>query len=56
VAKFVRAYEPSDVDALVEQLTDDVLMSMPPMPFAYEGRLPVVKTARQTLPRRRARA
>jgi hypothetical protein len=40
VAKLVRAYEPGDVDALVEQLVDDVLMSMPPMSFEYEGRLP----------------
>lgn len=38
VAKFVRAYESSDVDALVEMLTDDVFMSMPPMPFEYEGK------------------
>ena len=38
VAKFVRAWESADVDALVSLLTDDVFMAMPPMPFEYEGR------------------
>jgi RNA polymerase sigma-70 factor (TIGR02960 family) len=38
VAEFVRAYESADVDALLDLLTDDVLVSMPPMPFEYEGR------------------
>jgi RNA polymerase sigma-70 factor (TIGR02960 family) len=38
VAKFVRAYESADLDALVALLTDDVFVSMPPMPFEYEGR------------------
>jgi RNA polymerase sigma-70 factor (ECF subfamily) len=38
VAKFVSAYESADLGALVALLTDDVFMSMPPMPFEYEGR------------------
>ena len=38
VAKFVRAWESADLDALVTLLTDDVFISMPPMPFEYEGR------------------
>jgi RNA polymerase sigma-70 factor (TIGR02960 family) len=38
VAKFVQAYESADLDALVALLTDDVFVSMPPMPFEYEGR------------------
>ena len=38
VAKFVTAWESADVDALVALLTDDVFMSMPPMPFEYQGR------------------
>jgi hypothetical protein len=38
VAKFVRAWESADLGALVALLTDDVFVSMPPMPFEYEGR------------------
>jgi RNA polymerase sigma-70 factor (ECF subfamily) len=38
VAKFVSAWESADLGALVALLTDDVFMSMPPMPFEYEGR------------------
>jgi RNA polymerase sigma-70 factor (TIGR02960 family) len=38
VVKFVRAWESADLDALVTILTDDVFMSMPPMPFEYQGR------------------
>ncbi|HWF15703.1 MAG TPA: sigma-70 family RNA polymerase sigma factor [Acidimicrobiales bacterium] len=36
--KFVSAWESADIEALVALLTDDVFMSMPPMPFEYEGR------------------
>ena len=38
VASFVRAYESADLAALVALLTDDVFISMPPMPLEYEGR------------------
>ncbi len=38
VARFVAAYESSDLDSLVALLTDDVFISMPPLPFEYEGR------------------
>ena len=38
VAKFVRAYESGDVDALVTLLTDDAFSSMPPIPLEYHGR------------------
>jgi len=38
VAKFVSAYESADLDAVVALLTDDVFISMPPIPFEYEGR------------------
>jgi RNA polymerase sigma-70 factor (TIGR02960 family) len=37
-AKFVTAWEAADIEALVMLLTDDVFMSMPPMPFEYQGR------------------
>jgi RNA polymerase sigma-70 factor (ECF subfamily) len=38
VERFVRVYEAADVDALVALLTDDVFVSMPPIPLEYEGR------------------
>ena len=38
VRAFVTAYEASDVDAVVALMTDDVLVSMPPVPLEYEGR------------------
>ena len=38
VAEFVRAYGSADIDAVVALLTDDVFMSMPPLPLEYEGR------------------
>ena len=38
VAKFARAWESADLDALVALLTDDVFLAMPPVPFGYEGR------------------
>jgi RNA polymerase sigma-70 factor (TIGR02960 family) len=37
-ARFVEAYETADLDALITLLTDDVFVSMPPIPFEYEGR------------------
>ncbi len=40
VAKFVAAYESSDLDSVVALLTDDIFISMPPLPFEYEGREP----------------
>jgi len=36
--KLTIAYESSDVDALVELLTEDVWMRMPPAPIEYQGR------------------
>ena len=37
MAKFVRAWESADLGALVALLTDDVLVSMPPLPLEYQG-------------------
>jgi len=38
VARFVSAWQSADLDALVALLTDDVFVSMPPLPFEYAGR------------------
>jgi hypothetical protein len=38
VARFVAAWESADLGALLALLTDGVFMSMPPMPYEYEGR------------------
>jgi RNA polymerase sigma-70 factor (TIGR02960 family) len=38
VGEFVAAYESADLDRLVRLLTDDVFISMPPLPFEYKGR------------------
>ena len=37
-ARFTRAYESGDVDALVALLTADVRVAMPPIPLEYHGR------------------
>lgn len=38
VAKFVHAYQSGDVDGLIDLLTADVRVSMPPIPLEYHGR------------------
>jgi RNA polymerase sigma-70 factor (TIGR02960 family) len=38
VARLVDAYQRGDVAALVALLTDDVVVSMPPVPLEYQGR------------------
>jgi len=43
VERFVAAYESSDVDALVALLSDDVFVSMPPLPHEYVGRGPAAR-------------
>jgi RNA polymerase sigma-70 factor (TIGR02960 family) len=43
VARFVSAWQSADLDALVALLTDDVFVSMPPMPFEYAGRDAVIR-------------
>src|SRR5262249_36942036 len=53
LAKFVRAWQSADVDALVALLTADVSVSMPPIPLEYHGR-DVVGRFFATLMRRRS--
>src|SRR5262249_41771983 len=38
VARLVEAFQSGDVDSLVALLTDDVVVSMPPVPLEYHGR------------------
>jgi RNA polymerase sigma-70 factor (TIGR02960 family) len=38
VSRFVHAYQSGDVDALVDLLTADARVSMPPIPLEYHGR------------------
>jgi RNA polymerase sigma-70 factor (ECF subfamily) len=38
VAAYVRAFEAADIEALVEQLTGDAILEMPPVPLWYLGR------------------
>ncbi|MFC0106686.1 sigma-70 family RNA polymerase sigma factor [Kibdelosporangium aridum] len=37
VADFIRVFEAGDVDAVVAMLTDDALLTMPPLPLEYQG-------------------
>jgi len=52
VARFVRAYESGDVDALVALLTADVRVSMPPVPLEYQGRDVVARFYASVIPSR----
>jgi len=54
VAKFVRAWESADVDALVALLTADVSVSMPPIPLEYHGRDAVARFCASLMRRRRS--
>jgi RNA polymerase sigma-70 factor (ECF subfamily) len=53
VAKFVRAWESADVEALVALLTADVGISMPPISFEYHGREIVARFCASIMSRRR---
>jgi RNA polymerase sigma-70 factor (TIGR02960 family) len=54
VARLTRAYEEGDLDGLVALLTDDVWVSMPPVPLEYQGR-DVVARFHQTVTFRHGR-
>jgi RNA polymerase sigma-70 factor (TIGR02960 family) len=43
VAEFTRAYATADVQRLINLLTDDVELVMPPWPFQYRGRGPAAQ-------------
>ena len=43
VARFARAWESTDLAALVDLFTDDIFIAMPPLPFGYDGRDVVVR-------------
>jgi RNA polymerase sigma-70 factor (TIGR02960 family) len=49
VDRLTRAYENGDVDGLVALLTDDVLMTMPPVPLEYQGRDLVARFLRMAI-------
>ncbi|WP_230207725.1 sigma-70 family RNA polymerase sigma factor [Microlunatus sp. Gsoil 973] len=51
--RFVTAYEASDVDGLVTLLSDDVFVSMPPMPQEYLGREAATRFLRPAVTGRR---
>ena len=38
VERFVQAWEAADPDAVVALLTDDAFITMPPMPYRYDGK------------------
>jgi RNA polymerase sigma-70 factor (TIGR02960 family) len=49
VRRLTKAYENGDVDALVALLTEDVLMTMPPIPLEYLGRELVARFLREAI-------
>jgi RNA polymerase sigma-70 factor (ECF subfamily) len=53
VARFVRAYQSGDVEALLALLTEDVVVSMPPVPLEYHGLVAVARFYRAVMPRGR---
>jgi RNA polymerase sigma-70 factor (ECF subfamily) len=43
IERLTRAFEASDMDAVVALLTDDVRLAMPPLPLEYRGRGPAAR-------------
>jgi RNA polymerase sigma-70 factor (TIGR02960 family) len=54
VGRFADAVESGDVDTLVELLTDDALLTMPPEPHLYQGRPAIAAFLRNRADRRGA--
>jgi RNA polymerase sigma-70 factor (ECF subfamily) len=52
-ARFVRAYESGRVEAMLALLTEDVYLTMPPVPLEYVGREAVARFWTRVLPHRR---
>ena len=49
VERFTRAFEADDIEDLVDLLTEDVWISMPPTPFAWQGHDPARPVLRAVL-------
>jgi RNA polymerase sigma-70 factor (TIGR02960 family) len=47
VVRFADAYQSGDVDELVQLLTDDALVTMPPQPLEYQGHAAIAALLRQ---------
>ena len=55
VGRFADAFESGDVDELVSLLTDDALLTMPPLPLEYQGHEAIAAFLRYRAPLRGAR-
>jgi RNA polymerase sigma-70 factor (TIGR02960 family) len=49
VGRFARAFEDGDIDAVVELLTDDAWLTMPPEPSAYQGPVAIAEFLRSVV-------
>jgi RNA polymerase sigma-70 factor (TIGR02960 family) len=54
VGRFAEAFQSGDVDTLVSLLTDDALLTMPPLPLQYQGHEAIADFLRYRVPLRGA--
>ena len=54
VGRFADAFQSGDVDELVSLLTDDALLTMPPLPLEYQGHEAIADFLRYRVPLRGA--
>jgi RNA polymerase sigma-70 factor (TIGR02960 family) len=54
VGRFADAFQTGDVDEMVSLLTDDALLTMPPLPLEYQGHEPIAAYLRYRVPLRGA--